>query len=111
MKTVLALLLTSVMLLLAVGCSSAPAAVGEEVADAPAAPAEAESEAESGEAVDKLVIWTNLTAEAQAVILDKQFTEVAQELGIDVEMVTVSFGDMYTKLATAVATRAATTKG
>jgi len=50
----------------------------------------------------KLVIWTNLTADAQAKVLKKQFDEVAQEMGIQVEMVTVSFSDMYTKLATAV---------
>jgi multiple sugar transport system substrate-binding protein len=49
----------------------------------------------------KLVIWTNLTAEAQTKVLTKQFNEVAAEMGIDIEMVTVSFGDMYTKLATA----------
>lgn len=51
---------------------------------------------------NKLVIWTNLTAEAQAVVLQKQFSEVAEELGIEIEMVTISFNDMYTKLATAV---------
>ncbi len=50
---------------------------------------------------EKLVIWTNLTAEAQTVVLTKQFNEIADEMGIDIEMVTVSFGDMYTKLATA----------
>ena len=53
------------------------------------------------EEADKLVIWTNLTAEAQTVVLTKQFNEVAEEMGIEIEMVTVSFGDMYTKLATA----------
>jgi multiple sugar transport system substrate-binding protein len=51
---------------------------------------------------NKIVIWTNLTADAQAKVLDKQFTEVAQEMGVEVEMVTISFNDMYTKLATAV---------
>jgi len=50
----------------------------------------------------KLVIWTNLTADAQTKVLKKQFDEVAKEMGIEVEMVTVSFSDMYTKLATAV---------
>lgn len=48
----------------------------------------------------KLVIWTNLTAEAQTVVLTKQFNEIADEMGIEIEMVTVSFGDLYTKLAT-----------
>lgn len=51
---------------------------------------------------EKIVIWTNLTAEAQATVLKKQFTEVAEEMGVEYEMVTISFGDMYTKLATAV---------
>lgn len=51
---------------------------------------------------NKIVIWTNLTADAQAVVLRKQFAEVAEEMGVDFEMVTISFGDMYTKLATAV---------
>ncbi len=53
------------------------------------------------EETEKLIIWTNLTAEAQTVVLTKQFNEIAEEMGIDIEMVTVSFGDMYTKLATA----------
>ncbi len=52
--------------------------------------------------IDKLVIWTNLTADAQAKVLQKQFDEVAKEMGIEIEMVTVAFNDMYTKLATAV---------
>ena len=56
----------------------------------------------SGDSKDKLIIWTNLTAEAQAKVLQKQFSEVANEMGIEIEMVTVSFNDMYTKLATAV---------
>lgn len=49
----------------------------------------------------KLVIWTNLTAEAQAQVLQKQFNEVAADMGIEIEMVTISFSDMYTKLTTA----------
>jgi ABC-type glycerol-3-phosphate transport system substrate-binding protein len=49
----------------------------------------------------KLVIWTNLTADAQAKVLRKQFSEVAREMNIEVEMVTISFNDMYTKLTTA----------
>lgn len=56
----------------------------------------------SNASTKKLVIWTNLTAEAQAKVLQKQFNEVAKEMGIEVEMVTVAFNDMYTKLATAV---------
>lgn len=59
------------------------------------------AETVSSNATEKLVIWTNLTAEAQAEVLQKQFDEVANEMGIEVEMVTVSFNDMYTKLTTA----------
>ncbi len=54
------------------------------------------------DADDKIIIWTNLTADAQAKVLDKQFREVAEELGVEFEMVTISFNDMYTKLATSV---------
>jgi multiple sugar transport system substrate-binding protein len=54
------------------------------------------------EANEKIVVWTNLTADAQAKVLNKQFTEIANEMGVEVEMVTISFNDMYTKLATAV---------
>lgn len=57
---------------------------------------------DNGASQKKLVIWTNLTADAQTKVLKKQFDEVAQQMGIQVEMVTVSFSDMYTKLATAV---------
>lgn len=53
-------------------------------------------------ATEKIIIWTNLTADAQAKVLNKQFTEVAAEMGVEFEMVTISFNDMYTKLATAV---------
>jgi multiple sugar transport system substrate-binding protein len=52
-------------------------------------------------AKEKLIIWTNLTADAQANVLRKQFGEVAQKLGVEVETVTISFNDMYTKLTTA----------
>lgn len=79
MKKILALLIAIMLLPMVVGYAGSPE-----------------------EEVEKLVIWTNLTAEAQAIVLDKQFTEVAEEMGIEFEMVTVSFGDMYTKLATAV---------
>ncbi len=51
---------------------------------------------------EKIIIWTNLTADAQAKVLNKQFNEVANEMGVEFEMVTISFNDMYTKLATAV---------
>ncbi|MDR1074572.1 MAG: extracellular solute-binding protein, partial [Treponema sp.] len=50
----------------------------------------------------KLVIWTNMTAEAQTKVLLKQFAEVSKEMDIETEMVTVAFADLYTKLAAAV---------
>jgi ABC-type glycerol-3-phosphate transport system substrate-binding protein len=55
----------------------------------------------SGTGKQKLVIWTNLTADAQKKVLTKQFNEIAAKMGVDVEMDTVAFGDMYKKLATA----------
>lgn len=64
-----------------------------------AAPAETVADAQEPQ---KLVIWTNLTAEAQQIVLTKQFTEIAEEMGIEVVMEAVPFKDMYTKLATAV---------
>lgn len=59
------------------------------------------SSAAPGGGDNKLVIWTNLTADAQVKVLQKQFSEVAKELGVSFELVTVSFNDMYAKLATA----------
>jgi ABC-type glycerol-3-phosphate transport system substrate-binding protein len=59
------------------------------------------SPAASAAADNKLVIWTNLTADAQVKVLQKQFDEVAKELGVQYELVTVSFNDMYAKMATA----------
>ena len=50
----------------------------------------------------KLLIWSNLTADAQQVVLTKQFGEIADEMGIEIVMEAVPFKDMYTKLATAV---------
>lgn len=101
MKKILALLSAIMLLTMVVGCTGSPEAT-DVVAPEAAEEEVAEEAEEEEEVVEKLVIWTNLTAEAQAVILDKQFTEVAEEMGIEVEMVTVSFGDMYAKLATAV---------
>ena len=49
---------------------------------------------------EKIVIWTNLTAEAQMNILTKQFTEIGEELGVEVEVNAVSLNDLYTKMAT-----------
>jgi len=107
MKTtkLVALLMTLLMVLSVMACGT-PA---EEPAPAePAAPAEAATAVEepaAEEPVDytgeKLVIWTNLTADAQYEVLSKQFNELAQELGIEVEIEKVAFNEMYGKLATA----------
>lgn len=48
---------------------------------------------------EKIVIWTSLTAEAQMKILTKQFNEVAEEMGVEVEISAVSLDDLYTKMA------------
>ena len=85
---IFSVLIVMVAALLLIGCSNALAGALQDG-----------SSNSSGEG-QKLVIWTNLTAEAQTVVLSKQFNEVAAELGVDIEMVTVSFGDMYTRLAT-----------
>lgn len=50
---------------------------------------------------DKLIIWTNLTADAQYEVLNKQFTELADEMGIEVAVEKVAFNEMYEKLSTA----------
>lgn len=102
----IALLLTALLTIFALpGCATTPtqtpeatAAIQEtEVAAATAAATEA-----ANQEPQKLVIWTNLTAEAQQKVLTKQFTEIADEMGIEVVMEAVPFKDMYTKLATAV---------
>ena len=50
---------------------------------------------------EKLVIWTCLTADAQFNVLNKQFTELGAEMGVEVEVEKLSFGEMIAKLATA----------
>ena len=53
---------------------------------------------------EKLVIWTCLTADAQFEVLNKQFTELGAEMGLEVEVEKLSFSEMIGKLATAAAT-------
>lgn len=53
---------------------------------------------------EKLVIWTCLTADAQFEVLNKQFTELGKEMGVEVEVEKLSFSEMIGKLATAAAT-------
>lgn len=108
MKTtkLVALLLALLMVLSMVACSNTPAetAATEEAATTQeAAPAAEETATEEpiSYAGQKLVIWTNLTADAQYEVLTKQFNEVAEELGVEVEIEKVAFNEMYGKLATA----------
>lgn len=96
-KKWVALLLTIIMAISMVACG-AP----ENGGNTPVPSGANTGGSSSGESKEKLIIWTNLTAEAQAKVLQKQFSEVANEMGIEIEMVTVAFNDMYTKLATAV---------
>lgn len=106
MNRLMAILLTLLMTLSVVACaapatqeSAAPAeAAAQTEAAATEAPAEATSVSYAGQ---KLVIWTNLTADAQYEVLSKQFNELAQELGIEVEVEKVAFNEMYGKLAAA----------
>lgn len=99
----LVIILAITMTLVLAGCANQPS----ETSGKPAATDQASASASAGQSEgsqtekQKLVIWTNLTAEAQAAVLSKQFGEVADEMDIEIEMVTVSFADMYTKLATA----------
>lgn len=60
--------------------------------------AAADAKAYEGET---LVIWTCLTADAQFNVLNKQFTELGEEMGVNVEVEKLSFGEMIAKLATA----------
>lgn len=63
---------------------------------------EAQNDGEDGSYEgDKLIIWTNLTADAQYEVLNKQFTELADEMGIEVAVEKVAFNEMYEKLSTA----------
>ncbi len=106
MNRLMAILLTLLMTLSVAACaapaaqeSAAPAeAAAQTEAAATEAPAEATPVSYAGQ---KLVIWTNLTADAQYEVLSKQFNELAQELGIEVEVEKVAFNEMYGKLAAA----------
>ena len=106
MKKMMAILLTLLMTLSVVACAAPAAqesaAPAEETAAPVAAATEAPAEATPVDyAGQKLVIWTNLTADAQYEVLSKQFAEVAKELGVEVEVEKVAFNEMYGKLAAA----------
>ena len=108
MKRIIALLLTVLMVfgLCACGQSAAPAPAEAPANNEPAPAAEPETPAaEEPQAYDysgqKLVIWTCLTADAQYEVLNKQFTELGKEMGVEVEVERLSFNEMIQKLATA----------
>ena len=71
----------------------------EDLSSAQTPDASADSASYEGQ---NLVIWTNLTADAQYEVLNKQFNELGAELGVTVTVEKVSFNEMYGKLATAV---------
>lgn len=111
-KKWLSIMLSAILVLSLAACGSS----GEEQPAQPegSAPESAETETpvpaeENGDAQDaaasyageKLVIWTNLTADAQYEVLNKQFTELANELGVEVSVEKVAFNEMYEKLSTA----------
>lgn len=94
-KKLLAMIMAILMVVSMAACG-APAAEAPAATEAPKADDTTKENKE-----DTLVIWTNLTAEAQAKVLDKQFAEVSKEMGINYEIVTISFNDMLTKMVTA----------
>lgn len=111
-KKWLSIMLSAILVLSLAACGSS----GEEqpAQTEGSAPESAETETpvpaeENGDAQDaaasyageKLVIWTNLTADAQYEVLNKQFTELANELGVEVSVEKVAFNEMYEKLSTA----------
>jgi ABC-type glycerol-3-phosphate transport system substrate-binding protein len=99
----IALLLTALLMVFILPGCAAPTPTAEVVAPTEATEAPVVTEAPTeAPAPQKLVIWTNLTAEAQQKVLTKQFSEIAAEMGVEVVMEAVPFKDMYTKLATAV---------
>lgn len=100
-KKVIAIILAVLAVFSLAACGN----TGTQATPAPAtttAPAAQNQEPVSYEG-EHLVIWTNLTADAQYEVLNKQFTELAQQLGVTVSVEKVSFSEMYEKLATAVA--------
>lgn len=92
-KRLTAIMLTIVMVFSLAACSSGDADSGEDTSSK-------ENEIGSYEG-EHLVIWTNLTADAQYEVLNKQFTELADEMGIEVSVEKVAFNEMYEKLSTA----------
>ena len=106
MKKLVALMLALLMVFAMVACAKTPAEDPVTQPDpAPVTDPDPAAEPAVEEPVSyegqKLVIWTNLTADAQYEVLYKQFTELAEEMGLVVEVEKVAFNEMYGKLATA----------
>lgn len=106
MKKLVALMLALLMVLSLAACAKTPAEPPAPAADpAPVVDPDPAAEPAVEEPISyegqKLVIWTNLTADAQYEVLNKQFTELAEEMGLVVEVEKVAFNEMYGKLATA----------
>lgn len=98
MKRWISIVLTGVLVLLLAACGTSKEDVPEDKEE------NKETEADSGSYEgESLVIWTNLTADAQYDVLNKQFTELADEMGIEVSVEKVAFNEMYEKLSTAAA--------
>ena len=98
MKRWISMVLTGVLVLSLAACGTSKEDVPEDKEE------NKETEADSGSYEgESLVIWTNLTADAQYEVLNKQFTELADEMGIEVSVEKVAFNEMYEKLSTAAA--------
>lgn len=108
-KKWLSIMLSAILVLSLTACGSSGEEQQAQPENIPAESTEEEAGGESEAAEDtagsyegeKLVIWTNLTADAQYEVLNKQFTELADELGVEVSVEKVAFNEMYEKLSTA----------
>lgn len=107
-KKWLSVILSVILVLSLTACGSSgeeqpapPQEAGTEAASEQTGEEEASEEQTDSYAGEKLVIWTNLTADAQYEVLNKQFTELAEELGVEVTVEKVAFNEMYEKLSTA----------
>ncbi len=92
-KKWLAVMLAMILVLLLAACGSSK----DEAADTENGREDVSGSYEG----EKLIIWTNLTADAQYDVLNKQFAELADEMGVEVSVEKVAFNEMYEKLSTA----------
>lgn len=95
-KRLLAIILAVLMVLSITACGT-----NEESTEGTSATV-SEQSGEASTDKQKIVIWNNNTNENQLKVLEAQMNEIAAEYGFEFEMVTVSFNEMYTKLATAI---------